>query len=281
MTRHIKQWRFDQFEEIKTLISGYQVVGIGDLENFPAALLHKLRKKLPDVKFKVTNRNVLKRVLDALDHKDLLDILPRQPIIILTNDNAFELYANIKKSKAKSKAKVGMVSPIDIMIPEGDTGLPPGPALSDLKKVGLKAQVKGPTIHITKDAVVTKQGEVINEDVVSTLSKLDIKPIELILEVCGVKEDGLVYNKEVLNVDADDIFDQFTIAVRSGINLGVEIGYATDLTIEPLIMSAELKAKALQSEVDSKSASDKPSEEKSSEVSSENKTEEKVEEKKE
>ncbi|MDD3178109.1 MAG: 50S ribosomal protein L10, partial [Candidatus ainarchaeum sp.] len=199
MTKHIKQWRIDQFSQINKLISDYKVIGIGDLENFPSALLHKLRKKLPDVKFKVTNRNVLKRVLDSLNHKDILEILPKQPIIILTNDNAFELYANIKKNKARSKAKVGMVSPIDIIIPEGDTGLAPGPALSDLKKVGLKAQVKGPTIYITKDAVVTSKGEIISSDVVSTLSKLDIKPIELILEISGVKEDGLIYNKDILN----------------------------------------------------------------------------------
>jgi len=252
MTKHIRQWRLDQFDEVGKLISEYNVIGIGNLENFPSALLHKLRKQLSDVTFKVTNRHVLKRILISQKHEDLANILPNYPIVILTNDNAFELYANIKKSKAKSKAKVGMVSPIDIIIPEGDTGLAPGPALSDLKKVGLKAQVKGATIYIAKDAVVTKEGEIISSDVVSTLSKLDIKPIELILDVSGIKEEGLIYGKDILNIDAEDIFNQFTIAFRSGVNLAVEMGYITNESIEPLIMSAELKAQALQKKVEEK-----------------------------
>ncbi len=281
MANHIKQWRVDQFDEVGKLISNYKVIGIGDLDGFPAALLHKLRKNLPDVAFKVTNRNVLKRILEKQSHKDLLDILPGQPILILTNDNAFELYTQIKKSKAKSKAKVGMISPIDIVIPEGDTGLPPGPALSDLKKVGIKSQVKGATIHVTSDTTITKAGDIISSDVVSILSKLDIKPVELILEVSGVKEDSLVYSKDVLNVDADDIFAQFTTAVRQSINLGVEIGYVTEMTIEPMILMAELKAKALEAEVDSKSISKSTSEESKKEVSEEPKPEENKEEKKE
>jgi len=252
MAKHLKAWRFKELDIISDLLSKYKTIGIGDLNNFPSALLHKLRKNAKDIDFKVTKRNVLKMALEKIDQKDIIEKLPDQPILILSDNNAFEIYSSIKKNKSKSKAKVGMLSPIDIVIPEGDTGLPPGPALSDLKKVGIKAQVKGATIYVTKDTVIVKEGDVINEDVVSTLSKLDIKPVELILDVVFIKEDGTIYLKEVLDVDADTINDNFIMAVRQAINLGVEAGYATDLTIEPMIIMAELKAKALDKEVEDK-----------------------------
>jgi large subunit ribosomal protein L10 len=252
MTKHIKQWRISQLEEISELINQYKVIGIGDLTNFPASLLQKLRKNADSIKFKVTNRNVFKKALEKTNNNNLIDILSSQPILILGNDNAFELYSVIKKNKAKSKAKVGMISPIDIVVPEGDTGLPPGPALSDLKKVGIKSQVKGPTIHVTKDTVIAKKGDEISEDIVSVLSKLNIKPVELILEVKSIKEDGTLYSKEVLDVSAEDNFEKFTIAVKQAINLGVEIGYVTNMTIEPMIIVAQLKAKALEKEVEEK-----------------------------
>ena len=252
MTTHIKKWRISQFDVIKDIVSSYKIIGIGSLENFPAALLHKLKKNMPETTFKVTNKNVLKKVLEALGHKDIIDKLPNQPILILSNQNAFELYGKIKRNKARSKAKIGMLAPIDFVVPEGDTGLPPGPALSDLKKVGIKAQVRGATIYVPADTTILKQGEVITSDVVSTLSKLNIKPVELVLEVVGVKEDGLIYTLEVLNVDADEIYSRLINAIRSSINLGVEIGYATSMTIEPMIMMAELKAKALEKEVQKK-----------------------------
>ena len=252
MTRHLKEWRHSQFDVIDKLIKEYKVIGIGSVSSYPAALLHKLKKNLTDVTLKVTNKNVLKKVLEAQKQTDLIKELPAQPILILSNKNAFEIYSSIKKNKSKSKAKVGMIAPIDIIIQECDTGLPPGPALSDLKKVGLKAQVKGPTIHIVEDAVVTKKGAIVTSDVVSTLSKLGIKPIELMLDVVCIKEDGLIYKKDVLSVDLDEINSQIMIGIRSAIAIGVEMGYATSLTIEPMIMMAELKAKALESAIASK-----------------------------
>lgn len=249
MTKHLKAWRHKELGVITELLKKYKTIGIGDLYNFPSALLHALRKNAPDIHFKVTNRNILKMALEKSNEKEMLERLPSQPILILSNNNAFEIYSLIKKNKAKSKAKVGMISPIDIVVSEGDTGLPPGPALSDLKKVGLKAQVKGATIHVTKDAVITKQGEVISSDVVSTLSKLDIKPIELILDVLFIKEEGVLYFKDVLDVDSETIFYNISIAFKQAVCLGVEIVYACDLTIEPLITTAYLKAKALNQEV--------------------------------
>lgn len=252
MSKHLKAWRLKELGSITDLIGKYQTIGIGDLNNFPSALLHKLRKNTPDIHFKVTNRNILKMALEKVNQKDLVEKLPNQPILILSNQNAFEIYSSIKKNKSRSKAKVGMLSPIDIVVPEGDTGLAPGPALSDLKKVGIKAQVKGATIHVTKDTVIAKEGDVINEDIVSILSKLDIKPVELILDIVFIKEDGIVYSKEVLDVDAETIYNNFIMAVRQAINLGVEAGYATNLTIEPMIIMAELKAKALEKEVEGK-----------------------------
>jgi large subunit ribosomal protein L10 len=250
--RHTKSWRVSQYNEIKELILKYKVIGIGNLDGFPASLLQKLKKRLEDAVFKVTSRSVLKKVLEDNGHKDVLEKIPNQAILILTNKNAFELYTAIKKSKAKSKAKIGMISPIDIVVPEGDTGLPPGPALSDLKKVGIKAQVKGATIYVPKDTTIAKAGDVITSDVVGTLSKLDIKPVELILNVPFVKEEGLIYAKDVLDVDKDVITNDIVTAVRSAINVGVEIEYPAKETIEIIITTAHLQAKALEKETEQK-----------------------------
>jgi len=246
--KHTKAWRYVEKDKIKELISKYKIIGIGNLDSFPSALLQKLKKRLDDVVFKVTSKSILLRVLEEQGHKDIIEKLPNQAILILTNKNAFDLYSAIKKSKAKSKAKVGMIAPIDIVVPEGDTGLPPGPALSDLKKVGIKAQVKGATISVPKDTTIAKAGEEISSDVVSILSKLDIKPIELILDVPLVKEEGLIYLKEVLDIDADKIYSDIVSAVRESINLGVEIVYPAKETIEPIIAKAHLEAQALEKE---------------------------------
>lgn len=274
MTRHTRKWREQQLDYISSLLNKYKVIGIGDLNNFPANLLHKLRKDLFNVEFKVTNKNILKFALEKTNNKDIENILPNQPILILSSDDAFNLYNKIKKNKARSKAKVGMTAPDDIVVPEGDTGLPPGPALSDLKKVGIKAQVKGSTIAITQDTTIAKAGDEITEDIVSTLSKLGIKPVELMLNVSGIKEDSVIYKTDVLDIDADEIYNDLVKGLQESIALGVEISYPTELTIKPMISKAEIQAKALEektsesesqeSKKDSENKDDKESEEKDS-----------------
>ena len=101
--KHTKSWRISQHQEIKKLISEYKVLAIGNLEGFPASLLQKLKKRLEDVTFRVTSKSVLKKVLNAEGHKDVLEKLPNQAILILTNKNAFELYTAIKKAKPNQK----------------------------------------------------------------------------------------------------------------------------------------------------------------------------------
>jgi hypothetical protein len=65
------------------------------------------------------------------------------------------------------------------------------------------------------------------------------------LDIVAVKEDNLIYSKDVLDVDAGTIINNIILAVRSGINLGVEVGYICEDTIEPMIVKAQLQAKAL------------------------------------
>ncbi len=243
--KHTRQWRVSQFSEVDTLVGQYKVIGIADLRDFPANLLQKVKKSVDGAVFKVTSKNVLKKVLEERGHKDIIEKLPDQPLLILTNKNAFELYSAIKKSKARSKAKIGMLAPIDIVVPAGDTGLPPGPALSDLKKVGIKAQVRGATIFVPDDTVIVKSGSIINSDVVSTLSKLDIKPVELMLEVVLLKEDGTIYKKDVLDIDRESIISQLALAYNQSLSLAIESGYICKDTIEPMIAKAEREAKSL------------------------------------
>ena len=43
----------------------------------------------------------------------------------------------------KTYAIVGDIAPVDIIVPAGDTGIPPGPAIGTLTKAGIKASIQG------------------------------------------------------------------------------------------------------------------------------------------
>jgi large subunit ribosomal protein L10 len=165
--------------------------------------------------------------------------------------NPFELYSFIKKNKGDAPAKEGMIAPNDIIVPAGDTGLPPGPALSDLKGAGLKVKVEGPSIQVTEDKVVTKAGDVVNAAVAGTLSKLDIKPIKIGMKLTAALENGQIFLPEVLDIDTEQVFNNFVNAHRNSFLLTLEIGYFTTINMPLLITKAagESKAVALEANI--------------------------------
>ena len=248
MRRHTRQWKEERVPELKKLFDSYEVIGIADLSGFPGQLFQSTRKKLhAKAIIKVTKTRVAKRALaeSKLSGKGLDANLEGSIAIIFSHMNPFELFAFLKKNKGSVSAKEGQLAPFDIVVPAGDTGLPPGPALSDLKAAGLNARIQGATIMIMHDTVVTKKGQPISKPVAGVLSKLDIKPIKVGLNLVSVYEKGEIYSAESLDIDADRIFNDFKLAYLQAIELAISCQYFTPPVTEKMIERAQRQANAL------------------------------------
>src|SRR3989344_317398 len=195
MTHHFRQWKESQLQEIKQLADSYPVIAIADISSFPAALFATIRKKLSKkAVIKVSKTRVIKRAFAETKLKDidLNGYMKGSLAVIFTEMNPFEVFAFMKKNKGSIPAKPGMLAPLDLIVPAGDTGLPPGPALSELKQAGINARIQGSSIFVPEDTIVAKKGTVISKAVASTLQKLDIKPIKVGLNIVSV-----IQNKEL------------------------------------------------------------------------------------
>jgi len=251
MTRHTKKWKASKLQELQLLAGEYPVIAIASLSGFPSALSQQLRKKLQGkAVVKVSKTRVVKKALLGAksDLKALEPHLSGSVAVIFTTMNPFELFSFLKKNRGSVAAKEGSVAPQDIVIPAGDTGIPPGPALSDLKAAGLKTVIKGPTISIAEDKVVAKTGDVITKGVAGALSKLNIKPIKVGLNIVACLEKGELFPAGVLDFDAEGTMQRFVQAHRNAVNLAVEIEHFTKETTEILVMKAFRNAKALSEE---------------------------------
>ena len=254
MKTHTLKWKHQQRAELTELFNSYPVIAIADLDRFPANLCSQLRKKLhPNAVVKVSKARVVQKAIEQskLKGSGLADNVQGSVGVIFSKMNPFELYAFIKKNKGSAFAKEGMLAPEDITVPAGDTGLPPGPALSDLKAAGLNVRPMGATIHVIEDKVVTKKGQPVTKPVASTLAKLNIKPIRIGLKLRGALEKGLMYRSEVLDIDIDQVFQDFVLAHAQAFNLAIHISYLAPETTPVLIRKAarEALAVALEAEV--------------------------------
>jgi len=247
MTSHTLPWKEKQLAEIKELASKYSVIAVADISMYPAALFQKVRKKLHGkAVVKVSKTRIIKKALSDDSRINVLtDFAKENCALIFTEMNPFELFSFLKKNKGKVFAKEGSIAENDIIISAGDTGLPPGPALSDLKAAGLKVAVKGPTISIVNDKVVTKAGEPVNGAVAGILSKLNIKPFKVGLKIVTILEGTQLFNADVLDIDIDEVFSNFVSAHKKAFNLAMNAVIFTTETTELLVAKAFNNAKAV------------------------------------
>ena len=301
MTRHARPWKEAQLAELKAFLDGSEVIGLASLTGFPAGLFQELRKKLKGkARIKVSKLRVIKKALEESKFKEyqLQDLAEGSIALIATSMNPFELYGFIKKNKGSIPAKAGQEAPSDILITARDTGLPPGPALSDLKAAGLSVRMQGASIHIMADKVVARKGELISKPVADTLSKLNVKPIKVGLSIIAVLEAGEVFKASVLDIDEERVLASVQDAFRNALNLAVFAAYpnleSTSLlvqksfknvkavaleanllvsaTVDALLAKANAQALALQSKIP-----ETPPEENKEEEAGESEGEDKVE----
>ncbi len=241
-----------EVREIRELASSHKVIGILNMHKLPTKQLQQIRESLRGkATIRMSKKTVMKRSLEG--KKELhgrLDGIKMEPALLFSNENPFRLYKILKDSRTPAAAKPGDIAPKDIIIQQGPTSLPPGPAISTLQKVGLKANVQGGKIAVLQDKVVCKAGEAVSEDLASVLNLLKIEPMEIGLDLVAAYEEGVIYGKDVLDIDQSKYISNLQAAVHQAVNLSLNTGYITKFTAEIAIQKVFMEARSLAIETD-------------------------------
>ena len=240
-TEHVPQWKKDEVEEIKSLIKSHPLFGIIGIEGIPAKQLQGMRRDLKDIAvLKVSRNTLIKRALDESDAdvQGMVDYIDVQTALVFTDQNPFKLYKLLEQSKSPAPVKAGAIAPKDIIVEAGPTSFPPGPILGDMQGAGIPAAIDGGSVVIRETKVVAKEGEPVSQKLASMLTRLEIYPMEVGLNLNAVCEAGSIFTPDVLAIDEDKYFSDFTAAIQQAFNLSVNAAYPTSATISTLISKA-------------------------------------------
>ncbi|MDX1596310.1 MAG: 50S ribosomal protein L10, partial [Nitrosopumilaceae archaeon] len=211
-----------------------------------------LRKKLKeDVEFVAIKDKIAIKALEKLDIpgiKDMMNDLRGQCMFLFTNMSPFKLNVLLAKNKIMLLARGGDVSSIDVKVSAKNTGIAPGPMLTEFKEAGIPTKIDQGTIWIAKDSVPVKKGEVINEKLATILGKLDIKPIEAGISLYSALEEGLKYSQEELVIDVEKFRNELTKAHQEAVSLSIEAAYITPDNINQILAKAAQYARSLSVE---------------------------------
>jgi len=234
-------------------IQKYPIVGLVNMENLPGQQLQKMRTSLKakGIVMCMARKRLLNLALQQAKKeniKQLADKLKGMPALIFASDNPFTLYSILQKSKSSAPAKPGQTSPKDIVVKAGPTNFAPGPIISELAAVGIKTKVENGKLAVITDATIVKEGEAISQKVSDTLKRLDIKPMEIGLNLVAVWENGLIFDAKQLHIDEAEYANNVAQAAQWAFNLAVECAYPTAETTEIILQKAFREAKALSLE---------------------------------
>lgn len=249
LVRSTIQRKADAVAKLTSSIDQYDVIAFASLYKVRASQLQELTKRFRSgIQLKTAKNVLVKRALERSAKRNIQALSKHMigsNLLLLTNMNPFALSILLGKNKIKATAKAGDIAPTDIMIPAGNTGLPPGPAISELHDAGVRTRIESGSVWVMRDTVVAKKGEAIPPRVASVLSKLGVKPLEVGLQLVAAYEDGLVFTAEQLSLDLTATVRQLEDAHQQAINLSVNASYPTAETIRLLLQRAHMEARAL------------------------------------
>ncbi|KTG08643.1 50S ribosomal protein L10 [Haloprofundus marisrubri] len=247
-TETIPQWKQDEVDELVDFVENFASVGVVGVTGIPSRQLQNMRRELHgSATVRMSRNTLLVRALEEVDsgYEDLVDHIDGQVALVGTNDNPFGLYKQLEASKTPAPINAGEIAPNDIVIPEGDTGVDPGPFVGELQQVGAQARIMDGSIKVTEDSTVLEAGEEVSVDLANVLSELGIEPKEVGLDLRAVYSEGTLFDPEDLDIDVDEYRADIQSAVSAATNLSVNAVFPTTQTAPTLIAKATGEAKAL------------------------------------
>jgi large subunit ribosomal protein L10 len=282
-TRKIAAWKKEAIAQLQVLLEKYPVIAAADLTKVRSSQIHELRKRLRDrVAMVVTKNNLLRKSVELSESShgrvgEFVKDLQGSNILLFTDVNPYSLIILLEKSKVRVPAKAGDIATGEIMVPAGNTGLPPGPVISEFGEIKVQTRIEGGSIWVARDSVVARRGDLITPKMASVLSKLGLKPMEAGLTLSTAYDNGTILRAEDLVLDISgyrkDVFqavsNAFSLSIDAGyvtpenaprilgkgmkeaLAIAVEAGFLESGTIEPVLRRAVVNANALNQKISS------------------------------
>ena len=251
--KHYPKKKRMMYQELQDMPTKYNVIALSKMTKVRATQLMSIRKKFRnDIKIRIIKNKVAIRAFEKVKGvagiESLSKQLEGQCALMFTNISPFKLNLIFSQNKVFLAAKGGDVASKDIVVPAGNTGIAPGPVLSEFKVANVPTKIDQGTIWVNKDTVVAKPGAVISTQLASLLSKLNVKPIEAGIAVNFAVAEGLIFKEQDLLINLEEYRDELVKSFQQALTLATEAGYMTPETVKPLLVKAQQHAKSLAAE---------------------------------
>lgn len=216
------------------LLEEYTQVLVAMADNVGSNQLQNIRQGLRGDSVVLMGKNtMMKRTIRVHAEKtgnqaflNLIPLLVGNVGLIFTKGDLKEVSEEVAKYKVGAPARVGLVAPVDVVVPPGNTGLDPSQT-SFFQVLNIPTKINKGTVEIITPVELIKKGDKVGSSEAALLAKLGIRPFSYGLVVLSVYDNGSVFSPEVLDLTEDDLIEKFATGVSLVTALALAISFPT------------------------------------------------------
>jgi large subunit ribosomal protein LP0 len=166
----------------------------------------------------------------------LLEHLVGNVGIIFTKGDLSDVREQIQSFQVGAPARVGLVAPVDVTVPAGNTGLDPSQT-NFFQALNIPTKINKGTVEITTDCPLIKTGDKVGASEATLLAKLGIKPFSYGLVIQMVFESGSMYSPSVLDITEEDLLSKVKTGIANITALSLQTHYPTEVAVPHLVIN--------------------------------------------
>lgn len=247
MIPKVAGWKKDRVSKLTEIFSSEGVVAVVDVSGVPASNMIDMRNTLRErMSITMAKKSLVRIAWSEAGRPEeeieaLLDGAHIPCVVHSESMNAFEIFAELEKTRQGRPAKAGERFPADVTIPAGPTEFGPGPIVGEFNAVQIPAKIDKGKVAIQKDTTFS-EGDEISADLGIMLAKLGINPIEIGLILTGAIEGGHFFHSSDLDLDTDGLRNDIVSATSGAFNLACNVRWFSSTTTPTLISKASSEA---------------------------------------
>jgi len=228
------------FAKLIKLLEEYPKIVICGADNVGSSHMQQIRKSLRGKAVLLMGKNTMirKAVRGQIQNNPLLEsLLPHIKAnvgFVFTKDDLSSVRTALVSTKVSAPAKAGAISPVDVIVKAGPTGLEPTQT-SFLQALNIPSKIAKGQIEIINDVTILTKGQKVGASEANLLAKLNIKPFLYGLVIKTVYDNGSVYEAKVLDITDEDIISKFQTAARKVASVSLAIGVPTVASLPHII----------------------------------------------
>jgi len=249
--KHISQWKIDEINHLVELLKTHKNIAVIEVAHINDKQIQTIKKILRGKAiFRMSKKSLQLRAIEQYKSKakkknldKLAENIPGQSSLVFTDLDLFELKKIFLENEWMVPAKPNEITPVDIWVPGGDTGLPTGQVISELNMtLRLPTRIINDTIHVREDTRTHKAGVLVTVKQAAVLKKLGITPIESLIKIHFAWNDGEIIPENILYMDIEQFKQEVVTGYREALAILFEMLFFQEDMMEEYIQKAITQA---------------------------------------